>query len=199
MMPPPLARNASSWMWIGVAINAAAGGIFLGWAVANAPLESLGLGGWLRSGAWILAAFVAGPVATMALVRGHGLPAFAEVLGPRAGRPPARVTLAAGLLLAAVFVLATQTALGLVFDPRYQDFPFAPMTAAIVPFAVLAISAIRMSGTVQLAETVAAAILIGSAIYIAPNEGLANWQAIWVVIMLVLLAAILIAPRAARS
>ena len=30
-------------------------------------------------------------------------------------------------------VLAVQAALGLVFDPRYRDFPFAPLTGAAVP------------------------------------------------------------------
>ena len=33
-------------------------------------------------------------------------------------------------------LLAILTALGLVFDPRYRDFPFAPLTAAGVPFLV---------------------------------------------------------------
>jgi hypothetical protein len=28
-------------------------------------------------------------------------------------------------------VLATETALGLVFDPRYRDFPFAPFTGPV--------------------------------------------------------------------
>ena len=34
----------------------------------------------------------------------------------------------------ATLLLAIVTALGLVFDPRYRDFPFAPLTAVAVPF-----------------------------------------------------------------
>ena len=34
-------------------------------------------------------------------------------------------------------VLAVQSALALSFDPRYRDFPFAPLTAAAVPFVLL--------------------------------------------------------------
>ena len=34
-------------------------------------------------------------------------------------------------------VLAMQSALALSFDPRYRDFPFAPLTAAALPFLLL--------------------------------------------------------------
>ena len=39
----------------------------------------------------------------------------------------------------ALTVLAVQSALALSFDPRYRDFPFAPLTAAAVPFLLLAL------------------------------------------------------------
>ena len=36
--------------------NAIAGGVLIGWTIANVPLESLGVGGWLRSLALALVA-----------------------------------------------------------------------------------------------------------------------------------------------
>ena len=34
-------------------------------------------------------------------------------------------------------LIGAETALGFVFDPRYKDFPFAALTMAVVPFALL--------------------------------------------------------------
>jgi hypothetical protein len=71
------------------------------------------------------------------------------------------------------------TALGLVFDPRYRDIPFAPQSGAAVAFLVLMLSKSRPAGSQAMAEAVAAAVLAVSAVYIAFNETFANWQAIW--------------------
>ena len=87
--------------------------------------------------------------------------------------------LALGLLLVALVALAVQSALALSFDPRYRDFPFAPMTAAIVPFVLLSLAAPRGKGERPLAETSAAAVLALCAIFIVWNETPANWQALW--------------------
>ena len=70
-------------------------------------------------------------------------PAFASVLGPRPDRVRDPLALALGLLLIALTVLAVQSALALSFDPRYRDFPFAPLTAAAVPFAAADVSSRR--------------------------------------------------------
>jgi hypothetical protein len=86
---------------------------------------------------------------------------------------------ALGGVFVVLVLLALQAALGLDFDPRYRDFPFAPLTAAVVPFLVLTLSAPRPSGTRATAEMVAAAALAASAVYIAINETFANWQAVW--------------------
>ena len=63
------------------------------------------------------------------------------------GRSPAAcampLALTLGLALLALTVLALQSALALAFDPRYRDFPFAPLTAAAVPFLLLALVAPR--------------------------------------------------------
>jgi glucan 1,3-beta-glucosidase len=90
-----------------------------------------------------------------------------------------------------------QAALGLVFDPRYRDFPFPALTAAAIPFAALKTSWPRLKGLCPSAETVAAATLALSAIYILFNETPANWQAVWFAAGLVLLAAILVPGRGA--
>ena len=37
--------------WIGVAVSGLAGGVLIGWVLANVPIESLGIYGWARSAA----------------------------------------------------------------------------------------------------------------------------------------------------
>jgi glucan 1,3-beta-glucosidase len=75
--------------------------------------------------------------------------------------------------------LAVQVALGLVFDPRYRDFPFAPFTAAVVPFLTATWLQAPAKGRRGVAETVTSASLVLAVIYIVPNESLANWQSLW--------------------
>ncbi len=109
-------------------------------------------------------------------------------------RPRYVVAWTSRLAIVATTVLALQAALALVFDPRYRDFPFAALTAAIVPLAV----AVTMSGGKGrrgLAETVAAATLAAAAVYIALNESFANWQALWFAALLMLLAVTLLGLR----
>ena len=69
----------------------------------------------------------------MAMSRGIAIPAFARTLGRPAERPRGALEVVSGAILVAATVLALQTALGLVFDPRYRDLTFAPMTAAVIP------------------------------------------------------------------
>jgi len=87
-----------------------------------------------------------------------------------------------------------------VFDPRYRDFPFAPLTAAAIPFAVLAVLGERPArGTSTLAEMIAAITLALCAIYIVINETMANWQAAWLGAVLLVVAMSLARQRGARS
>ena len=86
-----------------------------------------------------------------------------------------------------------------MFDPRYRDIPFAPLTAAVVPFLVLLLFAPRPAGSRGMAETAAAAVLALSAGYILFNEGFANWQSVWFCAGLVVLAFILVLGRDAPS
>lgn len=184
-------------LWLVIAANAAVGGIFVGLAIEKAPVESLGAGEWGRSVALVLLA-VAGPLAASAAVmRGTSLLTFAEVLaGPRT-LFSGRLTTVLGVLLIALTVLAIQIALGLVFDPRYKDFPYAPLSAAVVPLLLLSLTTPAGSGPRGVAETAAAAMLILSAIYIVFNETFANWQSLWFCALIVALAITLLRSKSA--
>jgi glucan 1,3-beta-glucosidase len=184
--------------WVGVAVVALVAGILIGWTVANVPLESLGIGGWLRSLAFAALAFVAPVAGAAALTRGTRVPPLARVLGRAADRPRDALAVALGLILAALAVMAVQAALGLVFDPRYRDFPFAPLTAAAGPFVLLMLRT-RGRGERGAAETAFAAVLAASAVYVFFNEGLANWQAVWLCLVWLALALTLFRLRDVRD
>jgi glucan 1,3-beta-glucosidase len=96
-------------------------------------------------------------------------------------------------------LVSVEAALGLVFDPRYRDIPFAPLTAAALPFLVLLASTRRPAGPRAIAETVAAAVLAVSAGYIVFNERFSNWQSVWFCAALLGLAFILAQARGAPS
>jgi glucan 1,3-beta-glucosidase len=98
-----------------------------------------------------------------------------------------------------VTVLALMTALGLAFDPRYRDFPYAPLSSAVVPLFILAAFGARSDGTQRLADILSAVVLALCAVFVAWNETLANWQSLWSCGLFVLLAATLMWPRAARN
>ena len=177
-----------------VGVIATVAGALIGWTIESIPLESLTVGDWARSLAWGVAA-VAGPltVAT-AVAAGTPVPSFAAVLGPRPQQRQGRLGLALGALMLLLMVLAVQAALGLVFDPRYRDFPFAPLTGAVVPFMVLARWRPQLRQA-PAAETATAVTLVLAAAYIVLNEGLANWQAGWLCAGLVALAVTLLQAR----
>lgn len=194
-------QDHPSGRWAAIAVIALAGGTMVGWAFELMLYESLGLGGWLRSAVMVaLAALV--PLAAARLVMGGGrLPWFADVLARR-GEAVSRAEWIAGLLLAVTAVIAIQVALGLVFNPRYKDIPFVPLTASIVPIALAAWLSRSGGAVVGLAERIAAATLAMSAVYIFFNESIANWQSIWLCALLLALALSLVRfrwPRAAQS
>jgi exo-beta-1,3-glucanase (GH17 family) len=183
-------------LWPGIAAIALAAGILIGRAVENVALESLGAGDWIRSGAMVALA-IAGPLlAAAALVRGTAAPAFADVLA-RKGKRGDLLAPALGTILVALSVVAVQVALGLAFDPRYKDFPVAPLTAATVPFLLLTLAGTRGDGTRGVAEIAFGAVLGASAIYFVLNEGFANWQALWLGAVFIGLALTLFRLRAA--
>jgi exo-beta-1,3-glucanase (GH17 family) len=189
----------SPGVWRTIALNAVVGGVLAGWTVENVPIESLGAGDWLR-GLSFAALSIAAPIAgAVAMALGVGASAFAKVVGTKADRARHPLVLTLGVLLMALTVLAVQSALALSFDPRYRDFPFAPLTAAALPFLLLSFLAPSVAGASALAEMVAAAALALCAAFIVWNETLANWQALWFAAALVLLAISLLRARVAPS
>lgn len=166
-------------LWLAVTANAIAGGILIGWTVENAAPESLGAAGWLRSLAYVALALATPPLAGVAIMRGVPAPRFSRLLGPKPQRARDPLALALGAVSIATVLLALNAAFGLVFDPRYRDFPFAPLTAAVVPLLTLSLATARPAGGRGAAELAAAALLLSSALYIVPHETLANWQSLW--------------------
>jgi hypothetical protein len=100
-------------------------------------------------------------------------------------------------LLVILVVLAVQAALGLVFNPRYRDFPFTALSGATIPFVILMTALPTRKDICANAETVAAAALALCAIYIALSETFANWQSLWFCGGLIGLALSLLPGRAA--
>jgi len=190
--PPPA-------LWLAVTANAIAGGTLIGLSIANAPVEALGLGGWLRSLTMVAVAALVPPILGAAVMRGTPLPRFSRLLGPAAERSRDPLMIAVGSLLIATTLLAMLAALGLVFDPRYRDFPFAPLTAAIVPFYMHSTSMPRPIGRHGAAEFAGAGMLALAVPYIALNESFANWQSLWLCAALIALAFTLVRVRDAQS
>jgi glucan 1,3-beta-glucosidase len=193
LLAPPLT-------WLAVGVNAALAGIFVGLAVERMPAESLGAGGWLRSLALVLLAVAAPFVASIALMRKDAFPSFAQMLSPlrlRLTDAAGGMMPALGWLLIGATLLAIQVALGLVFDPRYKDFPFAPLTPAILPLLTLSFAAPVRGRSRGAAETIAATTLALSAVYIFFNETAANWQSVWLCALMLALAVTLFRTKGA--
>jgi glucan 1,3-beta-glucosidase len=110
---------------------------------------------------------------------GRALPTFLELLGPREGRTRSVLTVLLGAALTVTVLIAAETALDLVFDPRYKDFPFAALTMAVLPFAMLMLLNRPQQGMRPIAEAVFAGLFAIAALYTAFNEGPNNWQSLW--------------------
>ena len=147
-----------------------------------------------------MAAGIAAPLLSSdALMSGRGLPAFLELIGPRERRTLSFPTMVLGFTLTVTTLIAAETALGLVFDPRWQDFPFAGLTMAVVPFWTLTLLIRPNSGTRPVAEAVFAGLFAVAALYITINEGPHNWQALWTSAAYFLLGATLWQARSAGT
>jgi exo-beta-1,3-glucanase (GH17 family) len=165
--------------WVAVGISATTAGILLGVAADKMFYESYGFGGWLGWGL-LLAAAIASPLfCANALMSGRALPTFLELIGPREGRTSSLPTTVLGFVLIVTTLIAAKTALALVFDPRWRDFPFASLTMAVVPFWTLTLLNRPQTGMRPMAETAFAALFTAIALYAIFNEGSENWQALW--------------------
>ncbi|HEY3678936.1 MAG TPA: beta-(1-6) glucans synthase [Bradyrhizobium sp.] len=184
--------------WIAVALSATTAGILLGLAVDKMYYESYGFGGWLCWGTLLAAGVVSPLLCTYALMAGRSLPTFLEWLGPRDLRNRSVLTILLGLVVAATTLIATETALGFVFDPRYKDFPFAALMMAVLPFSTLTLLNRPKEGTRPIAEAVFAGLLAASVLYIGCNEGPENWQSLWTCAIYLLLGLTLWQARAVQ-
>ncbi len=138
---PPLATR----LWVAVAVNALVSGTLIGWTIKNISIESLSAIDWMRSLSWATVAFAA-PIVGRGGARGRdqgseplrACSAAAAVF--RATRSPSRWVACSS----SWWCLRCRRALGLVFNPRYRDFPFTALTGAVIPFVV---SDDRLAGT----------------------------------------------------
>jgi exo-beta-1,3-glucanase (GH17 family) len=185
--------------WIAVGVSATSAGILLGVAADKMYYESYGLGGTLQWGALLAAAMAAPLLAAHALVSGRPLPTFLELLGPREFRRGSVLTVLLGLSLIITTLIAAETALGFTFDPRYRDFPFASLTMAVVPYALLTLLNRPQEGVRPIAESVFAGLFVVAGLYTGFNEGPANWQSLWTCAMYFLLSLTLWRGRAVQN
>jgi exo-beta-1,3-glucanase (GH17 family) len=185
--PPPL-------FWWRIAALSFLPAVLLGWTIETIPVDSFTVGGWMRSLAQAAVAACAPIVCAIACARERPVPTFSKLLS-RLGERRAALSVGLGIVFLVLFLLAVEVALGLCFDPRYRDIPFAPLCAGVVPFLVLFYATPRPAGSRAMAELAGAFLLAASAVYIAFNEGFANWQALWFSADLVGLAFILALAR----
>ena len=182
-------KRESSWRrTLVVAGIALAAGLTFGWAALDLTRENFFLGDQLRAIIMLCLAVVVPMAAGFAVTRGDQLSGFAGALTASAWRSGNWVTPVLTLLFVATVVVSLHVALGLVFDPRYKDFPVASLTAPVVALFMLAF--MRTHGPLRPgpAEIAAALLLFGSSAFIIVNEGIANWQAVWLAILLILMA-----------
>jgi exo-beta-1,3-glucanase (GH17 family) len=189
-------REAGLASWIAVGLSATTAGILFGVAAQKMVYESYGTGGWLLWGSLLSAATASPLFAANALMSGRTSPSFLEVLGPQGNQTESVLTTMHGLDWIVTVVIGTATAIGLVFDPRFIDFPYAALTMAAVPFAAVMLLNPAGKGSRPMAESIFAAIFFGAAIYTGINEGPANWQSLWTCAAFMLLALTLWRARA---
>ena len=139
-------KTAPAWLWPRIAAMTFVPAVLFGWSLERIPIDSYTAGGWLRALAFAATAAAAPIACAAACAAGRRAPAFATLLS-RSGGARDGLSLAVGITLIALTLLSVQSALGLVFDPRYRDIPFAPQSGAALPFLLLMLSTPRPAGT----------------------------------------------------
>ncbi len=188
-------KGAATYLWSRIAVITFLPAVLFGWTLETVPVDSIGIGGWVRMLVYAAVVAAAPVVCAVACANGRVRPAFATLLAASSERRTGLLDLALGLVFIALTLLSVETALGLVFDPRYRDIPFAPQSGAAFAFLGLMFSVPRPAGFRPAAETLAAVILTVCAIYIAIDETFANWQALWLSFGLLGLAVTLMRTR----
>jgi len=190
-------RKPTGFMpWLAVATCATSAGMPAGLAAEKALDESYGLAGGLFQGLLLAAGIVVPLLCANAVMTKRPLPALVELFGPRDGRTPSRPLLILGVTLTVAILVAAEMALGLVFDPRSRDFPYASLTMFVLPIWIVTLLNPRKSEVGRLAEGMFASLFVGSAIFILFNEGVRNWQSLWTSSAFFLLGISLAPPRA---
>jgi glucan 1,3-beta-glucosidase len=179
-----------------VALVALATGLTFGWAALRLAVESIELGDIIRSVLALILALTVPLASAFMIARDRALPSFAAALSISSWRRDPATALFAALLVVTV-ATALHVALGLVFDPRYKDFPIASLTGPAVALAVVGFANARTPSRPGVAELAMGAVLAASAVFIVLNETAANWQAVWFALLLVLLTLAALRARGA--
>jgi len=166
--------------WAAVVISATVGGVLLGLAAEKWLHESFGLFSWVMQSLLLAAAIAAPLVCSMAVMSERGLPTLRDLIGRAESRVRSPETIMLGGTLAVITLVAAVTALNLVFDPRWRDFPYPALTMAAVPLLMVTLFSRSTSSANPKAEASFATLLAAAALYIVFNEGFANWQSLWV-------------------
>jgi exo-beta-1,3-glucanase (GH17 family) len=165
--------------WAAVALSATAGGILLGLAAEKWLYESFGLFSWVMQSLLLAAAIAAPLLAAVAVMSQRALPSLRDVIGRTESRVRSMETVMLGSTLAVLTLIAAVTALNLVFDPRWRDFPYPALTMAAVPLWMVTLFNRSTSSASPKAEASFATLLAAAALFIVFNEGFANWQSLW--------------------
>ena len=164
---------------LAIAAIALGAGLVFGWAVLGLPMEPPEPGDRLRSAGMIVLSLLVPMAAAGAVARSAPLGSLAVALNAPLRQGLSAWTMLLAILFAATLVAAIHVALGLVFDPRYKDFQLALLSGPVVALAVVALVKEPATPLAGIAEWVAAGVLVGSAVFVMFNEGIANWQALW--------------------
>jgi glucan 1,3-beta-glucosidase len=171
-LPPPES-------WAAVAISATVGGVLLGLAAEKWLYESFGFVGWVMQSLLLAAAIAAPLLASIAVMSERALPTLRDLIGPPESKVRSPETIMLAGTLAVITLIAAVTALNLVFDPRWRDFPYPALTMAAVPLWMVTLFNRSESSASPKAEASFATLLATAALYILFNEGFANWQSLW--------------------
>ena len=170
-----------------ITVMALVTGLLFGLAIVNLTIDSAHQGDWIRALLMIVLAVAVPAVAGFAIARRIELRSFAFAVNRSYSGQLDRPALILTVLFAVSIVVAIQVAFGLVMDSRYQDFAFAALSPIAIAFTMVAFAG-KPPSRPGLAEIVAMALLAGSALFIIGNEGLRNWQALWLASLLILLS-----------
>ena len=165
--------------WAAVAISATVGGVLLGLATEKWLHESFGLFSWVMQSLLLAAAIAAPLFSAVAVMSERALPPLRDLIGRTESRVRSVETIMLGGTLVVITLIAAVTALNLVFDPRWRDFPYPALTMAAVPLWMVTLFSRSKSSANPKAEAGFATLLGAAALFIVFNEGFANWQSLW--------------------